>query len=371
MKRGVWIALFSGILCASIVAQDPAKAAKLKEAFGDVKERTESVKAERTEAKRTAQTVAQEIEALDQQLEKMSVQQQETTTKIRSAEKRSKQLESEVQEQTERLTFLKAALSRRLRTMAVQQDQTGFSVLLGSKSIGDFAARKQLLERIARRDRQIVSQAKAASDQVKQSKLEQDRLIESLTEAKSNLKTQSEELTKLVDTKQKRIDELMSRQKELDAIYAQLDETSQKIEAELFVAENGGRTYYAGKMIPPVAGRVTSGFGYRMHPILRRPKLHNGIDFGAPWGTPVVAAAKGVVRSSGWRGGYGLVVLIDHGGGTSTMYCHLSRSKVKAGQEVAMGEQIAAVGSTGFSTGPHLHFEVRQNGTPVNPAISG
>lgn len=117
----------------------------------------------------------------------------------------------------------------------------------------------------------------------------------------------------------------------------------------------------------PGAGRISSGFGPRPNPINRRNEVHRGIDIPAPTGTNIVAAGGGTVVSAGWMGGFGNTVLIDHGGGYSTLYAHASALLVSAGQNVTRGQVIARVGSTGFSTGPHLHFEVRRNGTAVNP----
>jgi murein DD-endopeptidase MepM/ murein hydrolase activator NlpD len=124
---------------------------------------------------------------------------------------------------------------------------------------------------------------------------------------------------------------------------------------------------FRGGFIRPVGGRITSGFGYRFHPILRRRKLHTGVDFGAPSGTPIRAAASGTVLLAGYSGGYGKCVIIYHGDGVTTLYGHCSLLNVSEGQEVRQGQVIARVGSTGMSTGPHLHFEVRRNGTPVRP----
>ena len=124
---------------------------------------------------------------------------------------------------------------------------------------------------------------------------------------------------------------------------------------------------YKGRFIWPIPGRLGRGFGRKYHPILRRRRMHNGQDIAAPRGTPIKAAGPGIVIEARWRGGYGRMILIDHGGGISTLYGHCSRIRVKAGQKVQQGQIIGNVGSTGLSTGPHLHLEVRVNGRPRNP----
>ncbi len=117
----------------------------------------------------------------------------------------------------------------------------------------------------------------------------------------------------------------------------------------------------------PVDGRVTSEYGMRTHPVTGVYKLHTGTDFAAPEGTPIRAASGGVVRSAGWQNGNGNTVVVDHGGGVSTLYAHASALLVKPGQRIEAGESIAKVGSTGYSTGPHLHLEVRRDDKPVDP----
>ena len=123
------------------------------------------------------------------------------------------------------------------------------------------------------------------------------------------------------------------------------------------------------RWVPPLGeSRVTSTFGVRRHPVTGEVKAHDGIDLAAPVGTPVRAAATGTVTFAGRRGGYGLVVMIDHGDGTQTRYAHQSRLDVHVGDRVAAGQPIGAVGATGLATGPHLHFEIRRDGIPVDPA---
>ena len=126
----------------------------------------------------------------------------------------------------------------------------------------------------------------------------------------------------------------------------------------------------SSRMGLPVRGRVTSGFGTRFHPILGYARFHKGLDLAARSGTPIVAAADGRVVSAGWHGGYGQQIEIAHAGGLETTYGHMSRMAARAGELVRKGQVIGYVGSTGLSTGPHLHFEVMRNGRSVNPATA-
>lgn len=122
------------------------------------------------------------------------------------------------------------------------------------------------------------------------------------------------------------------------------------------------------KGMPLASARMTSSFGARVHPVLGNFRQHRGIDFAAQTGSPVMATADGIVGVADWNGGYGLFVALDHGNRVQTRYGHLSRLNVTAGQKVRKGDVIAYVGSTGRSTGPHLHYEVRVNGQAINPA---
>jgi len=123
----------------------------------------------------------------------------------------------------------------------------------------------------------------------------------------------------------------------------------------------------ATEFVWPVHGPISSPFGPRIHPIYGAPSFHTGIDIAVPEGTPVRAAASGTVTFAGWYEGFGVLVVIDHGNGYESYYAHLSKLLVSAGQSVSAGDVIALSGNTGLSTGPHLHFEVRYFGTPVDP----
>ncbi len=156
---------------------------------------------------------------------------------------------------------------------------------------------------------------------------------------------------------------------------AATEQASREIEAMLARLQRGRNTAtsyqgtWSGSLLQPVHGRVTSPFGWRIHPITRTRRFHDGIDLAAPAGTPIKAADKGRVVHAGWWGPYGVALLIDHGSGISTLYGHCTQGslRVRVGDVVTRGQVIAKVGSTGWSTGPHLHFGVRRFGKPIAP----
>lgn len=166
------------------------------------------------------------------------------------------------------------------------------------------------------------------------------------------------------------LEQVHTRQAEYEARIANLTAESDSIEALLRDRQSGQGLVVPGDgvLANPIPGApVTSLFGPRVHPIYGTTRMHTGIDLGAPSGTPIRAADDGFVVAAGWRGGYGLATIIDHGGSLATLYAHQSRLGVFPGQRVRRGEVIGYVGSTGYSTGPHLHFEVRVAGNPVDP----
>jgi murein DD-endopeptidase MepM/ murein hydrolase activator NlpD len=137
-------------------------------------------------------------------------------------------------------------------------------------------------------------------------------------------------------------------------------------ESQWFEASGIGRQT-GGGLVQPVPGPITSNYGLRMHPILGFARMHRGLDFRAAYGSPIVAVADGVVARAGWAGGYGNQVRLSHAGGLGTSYSHMSRISVAPGSRVRQGQVIGYIGTTGLSTGPHLHFETYRNGVTINP----
>lgn len=289
---------------------------------------------------------------------------------VKTAELREAQAELETQE---------AAFERRVVATYKQGEVDYLDVLLGSRDYDDFVTRLDLVRELVGSDNQFVGQLDAARARVAAQKaaLVADR--EAATKARAALARQGQRLEALrADAAAKEQSLLAARQAKAgllqkaattraawEAQEDQLLAESNQL-AAIIAGRSGGAVHSTGQLIWPVNGVVTSGFGWRMHPIFHVMKFHTGIDIAAAYGTPIKAADGGSVIYAGGMTGYGNVTIINHGRGLSTLYAHQSRLAVGSGT-VTRGQVIGYVGSTGFSTGPHLHFEVRVNGNPVNP----
>lgn len=258
------------------------------------------------------------------------------------------------------------------------------AVVLDSSSFGEMVGRVDLLSAIVGQDNDILAGIKILKTRVQEQRtaLEAERarvaaLEEDQAAVTEELRLAEEEcqaaLDELEAARAAKAQVLAAAQKELtawnaqeDALLAESERVTELLRkakaAEAQVAQAG-----KGVLAWPVLGEVTSGFGYRIHPIFKVRKLHTGIDIDADTGDSIKAAATGTVVSAGWKGGYGKCIIISHDDGLATLYGHASQILVSVGEKVERGEVIGKVGSTGYSTGPHLHFEVRVNGTPVDP----
>jgi murein DD-endopeptidase MepM/ murein hydrolase activator NlpD len=268
----------------------------------------------------------------------------------------------------------RAKVRSRIRSMYRQGEAPVIMVLIGSQDAASFASRKALLERIARRDRDLFEEVKVRRTQVAARKRTVDRLLSEVVELEKELRSSQATLIEAQADKTSIIRGLNRKEtlleSQLDELETESNRLTNLISSYQTVRRQGSSSYvipWRGGLVRPASGRLSSGFGFRIHPITRRRKMHNGIDIAAPTGTPIYSAAPGVVISATNMRGYGKTVVVDHGGGFSTLYAHCSRLLVRSGQRVRGGERIALIGSTGFSTGPHLHFETRVNGRPVNP----
>lgn len=262
-------------------------------------------------------------------------------------------------------------LETRLVTMYEAGDTSFLDFILSSKNIVDFISNYYLMAELTNYDEDLLEKIEREKSQIEQNK----KMLETKQNEYNTIKANYEKKKIILyNTKVLRDEAASKLTQEETELSAKIDEYRNQIlavEAEIskITTANLDTQYIGGEMAWPVPGytRITSNYGMRTHPITGIYKLHTGVDLGAPMGANFVAANDGVVTKAGYNGAYGNMVIIDHGGGISTLYAHGSEILVTVGQTVKKGDVILKVGSTGYSTGAHAHFEVRVNGQVVNP----
>ena len=296
-----------------------------------------------------------------------------TETKLNYCESRLKTTRERLQATRQKLARQNALLSRRLADIYTGEQITYLNILLDSADFWTLVSRVYYLEQVVAADVKLIEDIRNTKRELEHQEalvLERKREISRLHR---ELKYQQMQHYELVEEQQSELKKILKDARLYEQALAELERESKSIEALIRSMQrtaSGAKRYarmFIGGLSWPLSGQISSGFGYRIHPILRRMKFHTGIDITAPSGTPIRSAADGEVIVAGWRRGYGNTVVIDHGGGVSTLYGHCAIIECGVGQQVKRGQVIATVGSTGFSTGPHLHFERRENGQPVNP----
>ncbi|MDD6735045.1 MAG: peptidoglycan DD-metalloendopeptidase family protein [Clostridiales bacterium] len=266
-------------------------------------------------------------------------------------------------------------LKKRMKVVYESGTTSYLELILQADGISDLFTRLSVVESILKHDNEMMdnfeaqitqlSEAKKVVENEKNEQIEARQILESKQSAIESKKAEKE---KIISALSSDINELKRQEAEAEKAEKQLQA---QINAALKAASQKNVTYSGnGKFGFPLTSytKVTSPFGWRIHPITNTKKFHSGIDYSAPYGTTILAAEDGVVLTSGWNSGYGYCVTVNHGGGYVTLYGHCSSLLVSAGQSVKRGQAIARVGSTGNSTGNHLHFEVRSGGSAVNPA---
>ena len=307
--------------------------------------------------------------------------------------------ETKLAEVTAELNEKHGILENRVRDIYINGQISYLDVLFGAQDFGDFLTRMDLLKRVMIHDSELVANVLQYQTEIKEvgKQLEADRKIQEELAAKAEeaKNISLEKVAKqqaLIDLMEndkeiynQQYDEMMASSAEVERLIQEnkyrkaAEEEARRRQAEMEaraaqagnVMEFGEDEYvmqsYGGGMIWPISGPITSEFGWRTHPIFGNARFHSGLDIGGDYGMPIHAAQGGIVIEAGWIGGYGNTIMIDHGGGIVTLYGHNESLAVGVGQSVSQGEVIAYCGSTGNSTGPHCHFEVRLNGEPVSP----
>ena len=393
MKKSTYMASFLAlsILLGGQAIHMPAYADDLDDQVQDLQGQIDSSRLEQENWQQVIEDVSAKLKQIQADLDAANARLQSIQTKQAEINAQIAQTQNEIVKMEAYLKTRQDVLNRRVRAIYMHGQLNYLEVILGANSFSDFANRVELLKRVIQSDYNLILeiQKQKAAIEAKKAQLEEDkRQLDALA---AEAEKTRQEIAKKKAEQQKILDAAKSNkaaaaQMEQD-LNAQLASVRNLIQQRLAAAEaarqaaqqqaasddeggGGSDDNYVqgtGAMGWPCSGPITSPFGYRTHPIFGTTIFHAGIDIGVDYGTPIHAADSGVVVYSGWISGYGNAVIIDHGGGISTLYGHNQSLAVSEGQSVSKGSVIAYAGSTGNSTGPHCHFEVDVNGSPVNP----
>jgi len=367
-------------------AQDKAKprvatmplSAKIKKAvlgreLFKVRAKIDNVRGRLRTAKRSEAVIAADLEAIRKRLAETRVRLLASETDLARARRGQALTVRALRASGVRLQARETTLAQRMAANYRQGPVRYASVLLGSRSLGEMGTRARFVRAVVRYDADLIAEIKAARADVIARKAQADAKAAQAQRAQITLRAIHAEETEGVARQRAVLAEAREAraalENELNALEQDSNAITTRLQALSLTPQGKARLLlpFAGVLMRPVPGPVISPFGMRYHPILHRTRLHAGLDFKGETGTPIAAAGNGVVVFSGVMRGYGNVVVIDHGGGVSTLYGHCSVRIAVQGQTVTKGDIIAKIGQTGLATGPHLHFEVRKTGKPVDP----
>ena len=364
----ILILVITGSLCICVHAQDltelQEQSNQLTQALEESNNRLQAVQEQLS-------TNMQELQDLDNQIAQSQEELNTINTDINDLMNQIKENEEKLSKTQAEFDKIQGLLDARIIKMYETPKFEFLQVILASKNITEMLSTYYAMKELAEYDKQLLDTVKKQKEDIETTK---KILAEKKKQVVTNKQSQQKKAQVLANTKKMRqyyISKLSTEEQELQAKIDEYNGQVNAIEAEikLMALNSISADYIGGAMTWPIPGytTITSEYGMRVHPITGAYKLHTGTDIGAPMGADFVSAAKGVVVKATYNAAYGNMVIIDHGGGVQTLYAHGSEILVQVGQEVEAGTPILKVGSTGYSTGPHAHFEIRINGQTVNP----
>lgn len=336
--------------------------------LNQINQTIQSTKKKLNQNQKEQQNLSEQIQALDKKIEVAEFELAEINQEIQQTKAKIDRTQKELEKAEKNIASKKDVMNKRLRVMYKNGNIGYIEVLLDSEDIVDLLSKIDMIKRIFKQDTDLLRYMKIQRDEINTKKKTLESHENHLTAMMKNMQQKQQELHEHRVAVSRAREQLQKDSKELEKQIDELNRYAAQIEEQIRRLQSSGE-YIGGKLAWPAPGytRITSPFGYRIHPILKQKKLHTGIDIGIPAGKSVVAAGDGKVIYAATLGGYGKTVMIDHGGGIVTLYAHNSKLLVSKGDSVKRGQGIAQAGSTGMSTGPHLHFEVRKNGKYVDP----
>lgn len=395
MKKAVTVILIVTMIL-GLILPTIAMAADTKEELNSINRKKEDVEDKINDAKNEKQEVEGELGKLEKQVQQAQKELASAESQLATANKNLESAKEEFHQAQLEMEEQNELLNERLRVMYKNGSLGYLEVLLSADSFSDFVTRFDTIQTIMEYDFNLLNSLEEKRDemQVKKEKIQAKQ--QKMVTLKNQLEAKNQEVKALKASTQDYANKLDSDLSTYEQQYKQLERDAQEVTKIIQQAQqkaqqkaqqepqqksqqksnnstnnstNTNRGSSSSALSWPVPGhtRISSPYGWRVHPIFGSRKFHTGIDIPAPTGTPAIAAGSGTITYAGYMGGYGNVVIVDLGGGISTLQAHNSSLLVSVGQKVSKGQTIAKVGSTGNSTGPHSHFEVRINGDHTSP----
>jgi len=342
----------------------------------DLKKEQEKLDKQIKDTKSEMKKIDKETKEISNQISDLDNKMNEASNDLTEVEKELEELEISIEdtiiqlnEAEEMVEEKQDTFNKRLRVMYKTGPVGYLEILLSSSSIKDFLSRQDMIKSVAKHDKELVTYMKEQRDTIDGIKSDLEEKHNEVRLSKSKLEIRRRNLASATREKETLMDRLKIDLKALEKEIDKFNEESKELGDKIVTLQSAGGKYVGGKMLWPVKGhtRINSYYGNRRHPILKVNKFHSGIDLRAPTGTDILAANNGKVIYSGALGGYGNTIMIDHFEGIVTLYAHNSRLLASVGDIVKKGDVISKAGSTGMSTGPHLHFEVRRDGVYEDP----
>ena len=372
--RRIWLISICVLLLAGSF-QLPAQAGTLSE----LRNRLSRYLSGERQVKRQLRSIKGEQQEVRSGLISAQKQLGEAQARLRDAEAQLRETKQHIAETEQELAGTKARLDKHeaqmqqyLLALYRAGEPTYLEVVFRATSFQDFVTRAEFTRRLAQRDEELLTALVSEKQAYESKRAELLGLRARQEDLRAQIKQEQDKIEAQAAAARRELKEVTQDRAAAEQMLVQMQQESRQIEQMLARLQRGDQRYsgsWSGSLKCPIwrSYRISSRYGWRIHPVLHTRRFHDGVDLACPTGTPIHAADKGLVVFVGWQDAYGRTILVDHGSGISTMYAHCSRFAVKKGQTVGRGQVIGYVGSTGWSTGPHLHFGLRKYGKPTNP----
>ena len=339
--------------------------------LNEVQSQMQKMQERKEKARQKAAAASEGLEEIQSRLNELQAQARELQAKSNALQAKINDNQAKLAKKKAEVEQRKKVYSQRLRQIYINGQVNYLDVLLGAKDFGDFSSRMYLLQKIVSSDIAMLQQLQKDEAEIKSRQEQLDAEMKEIKSTKAELEAKRARANKLKEQRSYMLYKAQEEEQQSQSEYERLLAISENITAMLRNMESSGggssSSGGTGRFMWPCRGEITSYFGWRTHPIFGTTKYHSGMDIAVDYGKPIMAADSGTVIYSGWLGGYGYDVMIDHGSGLVTLYAHNQSLNVYEGQYVTKGTCIAYAGSTGYSTGPHCHFEVRLHGEVTEP----